>query len=91
MLSVSDVLALDLFENAKIVAGEAGLQRKVAWVHVVGVPDAPDWVNGGELVLTTMLNMPENIADQHTYLQAMIEKGVSALVITTGALHHQHT
>lgn len=84
MLSVRDILSLDLFKDARLVAGEAGATRPVAWVHIVGVPDAPQWVNGGELVLTTMLNMPEDIIGQRQYIQAMIDKEVAGLVITIG-------
>ncbi len=84
MFSVAEVLNDEMFDGAAVVAGQAGLSRRVEWIHNVGVPDAPDWLNGGELVLTTMMNLPDNIASQQRYILEMVEKGVAGLVITTG-------
>ncbi|MFN8379582.1 MAG: PucR family transcriptional regulator ligand-binding domain-containing protein [Anaerolineae bacterium] len=84
MLTVAEALRMESFAGGRVVAGEAGLNRPVGWVHVAGVPDAPQWLNGGELVLTTPFNMPETTAEQVAYVQAMIEKGVVALAITVG-------
>lgn len=47
MLTVKDALAMPEFEKAQVVAGRDGLERQISWVHVVGVPDAPDFLNGG--------------------------------------------
>ena len=84
MLTVADALSLDEFSGARVVAGHAGLQRPVAWVHVAGVPDAPAWLNGGELVLTTAINMPDAPEEQARYVQAMADKGVAALALAVG-------
>jgi hypothetical protein len=36
------------------VAGLAGLDREIRWVHIVDMPDSQfKWVKGGELLLTT--------------------------------------
>ncbi len=75
---------MPVFAGARVVAGEAGLERVVGWVHVAGVPDAPQWLNGDELVLTTPFNMPSSAEEQSAYLQAMIDKGVAALAVTVG-------
>jgi purine catabolism regulator len=84
MLSVADVLKLDLFGYVRLVAGHAGLNNAVLWVHNAGVPDAPRWLNGGELVLTTIINMPEDMREQQQYIRDMAAKGVAALAITVG-------
>ena len=84
MLTVADTLQLAELKGAQVVAGSDGLTRQVGWVHVASVPDAPNWLNGGELVLTTMINMPDTPAEQEAYLQAMADKGVAALVLTVG-------
>ncbi len=84
MLTVADTLQLEELKGAKVVAGSDGLNRPVSWVHVAGVPDAPNWLNGGELVLTTMINMPDDPADQEAYIQAMADKGVAALALAVG-------
>lgn len=84
MLSVSDVLENELFSGARVVAGHSGLNRSVTWLHNAGVPDAPVWLNGGELVMTTMINLPEDADTQIQYLHDMAEKQVAGLVITIG-------
>jgi purine catabolism regulator len=84
MLTVADTLQLDELKGAQVVAGSAGLSREVGWVHVASVPDAPHWLNGGELVLTTFINMPTDPAEQQQYIQAMADKGVAALALAVG-------
>lgn len=84
MLTVEEALHLDQFAGAQVVAGQIGLQQTIAWVHIVGVPDAPQWLNGGELVLTTALNIPEQPEERRRYVQAMSEKGVVALALAVG-------
>lgn len=84
MLSVADVLKLEEFEGTRVVAGQRGLNRSVTWLHNAGVPDAPYWLNGGELVLTTILNLPDGETERCQYLRDMAEKGVAGLVITVG-------
>jgi len=84
MLTVEEVMTLEAFAQAKMVAGVEGKSRKIRWVHNAGVPDAANWLNGGELVLTTMLNMPEGLFDQENYIRAMVDKDVAGLVISVG-------
>ncbi len=88
MLTVGDALKLDIFSGSRVVAGQRGLDRIVDWVHNVGVPDAAKWLNGGELVLTTAINMPELREEQEAYLIAMIEKDVAGLGIAVGSYIH---
>ncbi|MAU13525.1 MAG: hypothetical protein CL607_27150 [Anaerolineaceae bacterium] len=84
MYTVAEVLSHPLMENAHIVAGHLGLNRLIAWVHNAGTPDAPEWLNGGELVLTTIINMPTERDEQVDYVRQMADKGVAALAISTG-------
>jgi purine catabolism regulator len=84
MLTVADALQMEEFAGARVVAGHDGLSRPVGWVHVAGVPDAPQWLNGGELVLTTSINMPTDADEQRAYIRAMADKGVAALAIAVG-------
>lgn len=85
MLTVSDALQLEVLADVtQVVAGKAGLGRRVTWVHNAGVPDAADWLNGGELLLTTAINLPEGEANQRAYMHALIDKGVAALALAIG-------
>jgi PucR family transcriptional regulator, purine catabolism regulatory protein len=84
MLTVADALKLEQFAGAQVIAGNAGLNKPIAWVHIASVPDAPRWLNGGELVLTTGHNMPPTADEQRQYIQAMADKGVVGLVLSVG-------
>lgn len=86
MLTLRDALQLPILKDAKVVAGAGALDRPIRWVHNVSVPNAADWLHGGELVLTTVSNMPESAAEQGDYLCQLAEKGIAALVITIGML-----
>src|SRR5215470_128776 len=84
MLTVADALKLEQFADSVVVAGKNGLTNRVAWVHIASVPDAPHFLNGGELVLTTGHNIPEDPEQQRWYVQAMAEIGVAGLVLSVG-------
>jgi purine catabolism regulator len=84
MLTVAEALQLQVFDGARVVAGMGGLRNTVAWVHIASGPDAPQWVHGGELVLTTARNLPTDPSEQRQYVQEMVDKGVVALALTVG-------
>lgn len=86
MLTVADVLMLDMLADAHVVAGQAGLHREVLWVHNAAVPDAPVWLNGGELVMTTMFNLPPDEAAQIEYVRQMNARQVAGLCISVGRI-----
>ncbi|MCU0475570.1 MAG: PucR family transcriptional regulator ligand-binding domain-containing protein [Anaerolineae bacterium] len=83
-LTVAQAIELEVLAGARCVGGHAGLSREVKWVHNVGVPDAANWLNGGEFVLTTYINLPPSQAEQEEYVRALAEKGVAALGLTYG-------
>jgi purine catabolism regulator len=84
VLSVADVLELDLLNAAEVVAGHEGLANRVHWLHNAGVPDAYRWLNGGELVITTYINIPEALEDQKQYVREMVKKEVAGLMMAVG-------
>jgi PucR family transcriptional regulator, purine catabolism regulatory protein len=84
MLTITDALQFHELDGAKVVAGGGGLNKPISWVHVASGPDAPHWVNGGELVLTTDVNMPDTPDERVAYLRAMVAKGVVGLMLATG-------
>ena len=84
MLTLAEALGLPILEKAEVVAGSAGLTRDIRWVHNVSVPDVANWLHGGELVLTTMFNLPDADDAQCEFLRQLAAKGVVAVVITIG-------
>ena len=53
-VTVGQILQLPVLKDARLLAGEEGLDRRVTSVTVGEVPDIADWLSGGEMVLSTM-------------------------------------
>jgi purine catabolism regulator len=55
VLTVADVLALELLRNADVSVAAAGhrLGNRVEWVHVFETPAVTGMLRGGEFLLTT--------------------------------------
>ncbi|WP_442934425.1 PucR family transcriptional regulator [Micromonospora sp. CPCC 205546] len=84
--TVREVLALDPVRHGapRLVAGEAGLDRPVRWVHVTEVPDIAPLLGGGELVLTTGIGLPADDAGLRVFIGELADVGVSGLVVELG-------
>lgn len=86
MLTVAEALKLPILTNAQIVAGRNGINNPIRWVHTVGVPDGAAWLNGGELVLTTIFNMPDTVEEQSDFVRQLASKDIAGVIITIGKL-----
>ncbi len=84
--TVADVLALpEVAEGAPLVlAGSAHLDRLVRWVHVSEVTDIAGLLQGGELLLTTGVALPEATDRLGSYVEELAAAGVSGLVLELG-------
>nr|WP_218907492.1 PucR family transcriptional regulator [Micromonospora jinlongensis] len=84
--TVREVLALDPVRHfaPRVVAGDAGLDRPVRWVHVAEVPDIATLLGGGELVLTTGIGLPGDDAGLRAFIGDLADVGVSGLVVELG-------
>ncbi len=84
--TVREVLALGPVRHGapRMVAGDAGLDRPVRWVHVAEVPDIATLLGGGELVLTTGIGLPGDDAGLRAFIGDLADVGVSGLVVELG-------
>jgi purine catabolism regulator len=90
--TVREVLALDPVRHGapRVVAGEAGLDRPVRWVHAAEVPDIAALLRGGELVLTTGIGLPADDAGLRTFIAELADVGVAGLVVELGRRYPAH-
>ena len=65
------------------VAGEAGVDRAVRWVHISELNDPTPWLSGGELLLTTGLQLD----DERAYIARLVEHGLTGLGFGVGFAH----
>jgi purine catabolism regulator len=83
MLSVRELLQ---GVEVELRAGEAGLDHPVRWVHISELVDPTPWLQGGELLLTTGLQLSD-AATQRAFLARLHEHGLAGVGLGTGFAH----
>jgi PucR family transcriptional regulator, purine catabolism regulatory protein len=83
MITVQDVLTASAFHNSELLAGNKGLIREVTTITVAELPDAANWLRGGELVCTTAFFVSNTVVHQKEWIESLIHNGASALAIKT--------
>ncbi len=83
MLTVRDLLG-DL--AVTMLTGDAGLELPVRWVHISELRDPTPWLSGGEVLLTTglQLDTPER---QREFVSRLADRHLAALGFGTGFAH----
>ena len=66
------------------VAGAAAADREIAWAHAIELADPTPYLSGGELVMTTGINLGADVAAQRAYVRRLSGAGTSALAVDTG-------
>lgn len=85
MPTVREALALPVFAGARLVAGTAGLDNPIRWVHIVDIPDAHyEWQRRGVLLLTAGYGLRDNPERQATLVPKLVEEGFAGLVLSVG-------
>ncbi|MFC5290262.1 PucR family transcriptional regulator [Actinokineospora guangxiensis] len=81
--TVADALSLPVVRagGPRLVAGAAGLDRRVRWVHAAEVVDIAALLRGGELVLTTGIVLPDDHAGLTRYVEELASAGIAGLVV----------
>lgn len=84
-LTVADLLALDPVRagSPEVLAGQAGLDAHVRWVHVADSPTTPGFLEGGEVVLTTGAAWPSGAA-LATHTEELLDAGAVAVMVELG-------
>lgn len=83
-LTVSEALAKLSLSSDCVVAGGSGLDKIIHRVNVLEVPDIVQWLDGGELLLTTGFALKDNPQLQSQLLCELANKGIAALAIKSG-------
>ncbi len=82
--SLQTALLLEPLHTARVVAGEAGLNKLVKAVHILEQPDWIPWVHGAELVLSTGMNFPKTATAQRKFIETPAQLGVAGLILAVG-------
>lgn len=84
IVTCKSILRLPYLEKMKLVAGEGGLDNVISWVHVVELPEASDWVKGGELLFITGVGIKDNKEALLKLVKDINDRRLSGLVINVG-------
>ncbi|HZL54677.1 MAG TPA: PucR family transcriptional regulator [Solirubrobacteraceae bacterium] len=85
MLTVEDLVgALEL----ELVAGQRGAGAPIRWVHVSELVDPTPWLSGGELLLSTGMQLLDAEA-QRAYVHRLVEHHLAGLGFGVGFAHEE--
>jgi PucR family transcriptional regulator, purine catabolism regulatory protein len=83
MLTVRDIASLPSL-GLELVAGTAGADNPIRWVHVSELPDPTPWLEGGELLITTGLGLGDEAGSQRDYVGRLADHGLAGLAFGVG-------
>lgn len=82
-LTLREALTLaEPLREARVVAGESGLDNVIRSVNVMEVPDIVNWVHPGELLVSTLYPLRDDKAAVDTLIPLLAEKGLAGLAVT---------
>ncbi len=86
MVTVRDLLGE--LDGLRLLAGQDAIDVPVRWVHISELRDPTPWLSGGELLLTTgmQLDTPEN---QREFVQRLASHRLAGLGFGTGFAHSE--
>src|SRR6478609_1621179 len=70
----------------ELIAGDDDAERAIRWVHISELEDPTQWLSGGELLLTTGIQL-SSPARQRRFVERLAEHEVAGLGLGTGFTH----
>ena len=85
-LTITDFLRMPITIQSMpvVLTGEAHLGRRIRWLHVMDLTDTGGLLQGGELILTTGIALPQSADEMAKYIASLADQGVAGLVIEIG-------
>jgi len=74
-------MKLGKFSECKVVAGEAGMGRIVDNITIMEVPEVVPWLKGGELILTSLFAIKDDMDAQNMLVHSLYKAGATALAV----------
>ncbi len=81
--TLREVLRRPAFQGAELLAGRAGLDAPVRWVHVGEIPDIARYLRGQELILSTGVGLRQP-HDRRRYLERLADCRVAGVCVELG-------
>ena len=77
--TIADVLQMDGFRKARLIAGKQGEKRLVTGASLMEVPDIVSYVEEGRLLLTTLFPLVSGGKQMDQLISQLYEKKVSGM------------
>lgn len=74
--------------DLELVAGTKGAERPIRWVHISELEDPTQWLAGGELLLTTGIQL-SSAAKQRRFVSLLADRDLAGVGLGTGFEHGQ--
>ncbi|MDQ0243723.1 galactitol-specific phosphotransferase system IIB component [Bacillus fengqiuensis] len=83
-LSIKEILENRNFQDAKVIAGKAGLYQTVKWIHVMEVTEVEKLLNGNELILSTGVGWKGDKEVFLAFFKQLIDSKAAGLCVELG-------
>ena len=80
-LSVRELLDHDAMQGARLAAGARGLERRIARLNFMTVPDIVRWTKQDEFLLTTGYPLPRDAASFRALIDQLAKRGLAGIGI----------
>ena len=80
-IKVQDILELPEFSDAKIIAGEQGVDNNIKNASLMEVPDIFPYLDAGNLLLTTLFPIYENEEAKKELIPKLVEQNLAGICI----------
>jgi purine catabolism regulator len=81
MLTVEAAMRLEALKHCRLLAGAEGLNRVVTSVNQMEVPDLVNWMQAGQLIVTTGYFIRNDVNEQRQLILDLARKGSAGLAI----------
>lgn len=81
MTTLQNILVNNSLKNSRVLSGKNNLNVDITSVTVAEVPDAANWLQGGELVCTTAYFVSTEVKHQLDWVKSLYKNGAGALAI----------
>src|SRR5206468_5952933 len=72
----------------ELAAGTDGADRPIRWVHISELEDPTPWLSGGELLLTTGIQLGD-AGKQRAYVERLATHELAGIGLGTGLVHDE--
>ncbi len=87
-MNVLNLKALLDETGLELITGQSAVEAPIRWVHISELIDPTPWLSGGELLLTTGMQLDDE-AQQRTYVQRLVQHSIGGLGFATGFGHER--